>query len=235
MPTRQKDKLDKLDKILQEYDKQHQPGQFMATEEFKAKFFAAAGEEKSRDAQHKTTLWVVGIVTAIAAAVLFVLLPLNTLINIPADPGSKKVKTVANCDAKIMQQLKRLFPEQAVGLCLINNELNTFNARGKSLRNIMVNYSLKRASDGKTIALAIATSSNNSSELNAEGVTGSVWVYQPDGKVLTVDTDLALQLDAQTTVKIKTSNLLKLNEKQLVSAFKYQGHEYQLFQSACRI
>ena len=229
-------KNDKLDKILQEYDKQHRSGQFMATEEFKAKFFAATGAEKrSRDSQHKTTLWMVGVITAIAAAVLFVVLPLNALIDIPADSGSKQIKTVVSCDSKIMQQLKKLFPEREVGLCLINNELNTFNADGKSSRNIMVNYSLKRASDGKIIELSIATSSNNASELNAELVRGSIWVYQPDGKVLTVDTNLALQLDVQTTVKIQASNLLKLNSKQLVSAFEYQGSKYQLFQSACRI
>jgi hypothetical protein len=230
-------KNDKLDKILQEYDKQHQPGQFAATEEFKAKFFAATGgeDERSRGALQKTTLLMVGVVTAIAAAVLFVVLPLSSLIEIPANPGSKQIKAAANCDATIMQQLKNLFPEQEVGLCLINNELNTFNADGKSSRNIMVNYSLKSKNSGKTIKLSIATSSNNSSKLNTENVKGSIWVYQPDNKMLSVDTDLALQLDAQTTIKIQESNLLKLNRQQFVSEFEYQGRKYQLFQSACRI
>ncbi len=228
-------KKNKLDEILREYDEQHQPGQFTSTEEFKNRFFTAIAEERNRESQPKTTLLMIGVITAIAAAVLFILLPLTSLLDMPTVHNETKGEIVAHCDYKLMQQLKQLFPEQKVGLCLVNGELNTFNETEQTPRNILVNYLIRRTSDGKEIKLSLATGSDNFSTLKAGKVKGSVWAYQPDGKVLTVDTDLALQLDAQTTIKIQTSNLLKLNKKQLVSAFKYQGSEYQLFQSACRI
>ena len=120
-------------------------------------------------------------------------------------------------------------------MCLINDELKTFDADEENSRNLLVNYSLRRVSDGKEIKLSIATAGNNNARLNSSQAQGSIWVYQPDRKLLNVDTNLALQLDSKTTVKIRESNLLKLNEQQLVSEFKYRGRKYQLFQSACRI
>ena len=223
---------DKLDKLLKDYDNHRGSGKFTSTSEFKEKFFEAAKNETTKPkVKHKPILWLVGTITAIAAMVFFSIAPLST-VNVPVE---KFKQTFANGTRKLMRKLKSVFPEKSVGLCLINGELKTFDADEKAARNILINYSIQRKSDGKEIKLSIATSSNNASELDSKQAKGSIWVYQPDNKVLTVDTDLALQLDAKTTIKISESNLLKLNQKQFVSEFEYQGSKYKIFQSACRI
>ena len=219
--------------MLKEYDRNLDPGEFSSVEEFKQKFFEAAEDATTlADAKSKPVLRLVVAVSAIAAVIVFVLVPLNTVTDAPV---AKVNKVVAAGTRKLMLKLRKVFPERNVGLCLINGELKTFEADAKAPRNILVSYSLRRASDGKEIELAIATSSNNSANLNSSRARGSVWVYQPDSEVLNVDTDLALKLDAETTIKINESNLLKLDEKQLISEFKYRGHKYKLFQSACRM
>jgi hypothetical protein len=224
---------DKLNRLLKDCDNHRGSGEFSSAVEFKEKFFEAAKDEKAKPKyQGKTGLWLSGAISAIAAAIFFSVAPFYMVPNVPVE---KLKQTFASGTCKLMRKLKNVFPEKSVGLCLINGELKTFDANEKAPRNILVNYSIQRKSDGKVINLSVATSSNNSSELNSKLAKGSIWVYQPDNKVLTVDTDLALQLDAKTTVKINESNLLKLNHKQFVSEFEYQGRKYQLFQSACRI
>jgi hypothetical protein len=224
---------DKLNKLLKDYDDHRGSGDFSPASEFKEKFFEAAKDETAKPkVKHKSAIWLIGTITAIAAALLFVFVPLNMVTDVSVE---KINQTFANGTCKLMRRLKSVFPEKSVGLCLINGELKTFEANEDAPRNIMINYSIQRKSDGKEIKLSIATSSNNSSELNSTLAKGSIWVYQPDNKVLTVDTDLALQLDAKTTITINESNLLKLNQKQFVSEFEYQGRKYKIFQSACRI
>lgn len=224
---------DKLNRLLKEYDDNRASGEFTPVSEFKEKFFEAAENQTTvADAKGKPVLRLIVTVSAIAAAVLFVIVPLNTVTDAPIE---KVNRVFAAGTRKLMRRLKKVFPEKNVGLCLINGELKTFEANEKAPRNILVSYSIRRASDGKEIKLSIATSSNNSSELNSKQAKGSIWVYQPDSQVLNVDTDLALKLDAKTTIKIKESNLLKLNKKQFISEFEYQGHKYKLFQSACEI
>jgi hypothetical protein len=223
-------KKDKLNELLKAYDEHCGAGEFSPASEFKEKFFAAADNETSNQTvKSKPILWLVGTIAAIAAVIFFSIIPFGTV------PNEKIKRILTDKTCQLMQQLKNIFPEKNVGLCLINDELKTFDANEKNPRNIMINYSVQRKSDGKKIKLAIATSSNNSSELDSEKVKGSIWVYQPDNKVLTVDTALALQLDAKTTIKIQASELLTLNKKKFVSEFEYQGQKYQLFQSACRI
>lgn len=223
---------DKLDKLLKDYDEQHNKGDFSSTSEFKEKFFEAAKNETVKTkSKGNPVIWFTLTASAIAAAVFFSIAPLNT-VNVPA---TKIKRNIANGTRKLMLKLKNIFPEKSVGLCLINDELNTFDTDEDAPRNILINYSIQRKSDGKVIKLSIATSSNNSSNLNSKLAKGSIWVYQPDSKLLTVDTDLALQIDDKTTIKINESNLLTLNQKQLVSEFEYQGHKYKIFQSACRI
>ena len=224
---------DKLNRLLKEYDNSRAPGEFTPVAEFKEKFFEAAENQTTiADAKSKPVLRLIVAVSAIAAAVLFVIVPLNTVTDAPVD---KINEVFAVGTRRLMRRLKKVFPEKNVGLCLINGELRTFDADEKAPRNILVSYSIRRASDGKEMKLSIATSSNNSSELNSTQAKGSVWVYQPDGQMLNVDTDLALKLDAKTTIKINESNLLKLNKKQFVSEFKYRGQKYKIFQSACKI
>lgn len=224
---------DKLSALLKEYDRSLGSGEFSSTAEFKQKFFEAAEDATTiADAKSKPVLRLIVAVSAIAAAVVFVLVPLNTVTDVPVERVNR---VVAAGTRKLMLRLKKVFPERNVGLCLINGELKTFESDEKTPRNILVSYSLQRASDGKEIELAIATSSNNSANLDSSQAKGSIWVYQPDNTVLNVDTDLALKLDAKTTIKINESNLLKLNEKQFISEFEYRGHKYKLFQSACRI
>ena len=223
----------KLDKLLKDYDEQRGSGEFSSTAEFKGKFFEAAEKVKPRAKyKSKPVIWLTLTTSAIAAALYISIAPLHTVSNTPMNRINQRV---AAGTRKLMMKLKKVFPEKDVGLCLINGELNTFEANEEAPRNIMVNYSIKRESDGKELKLSIATSSNNSSNLNSEQAKGSVWVYQPDNKVLTVDTELNLQLDAKTNIKINESNLLKLNQKQFVSEFEYQGKKYKIFQSACRI
>lgn len=224
---------DKLNALLKEYDKNLGSGDFSSTAEFKQKFFEAAEDAATvADARSKPVLRLVLAVSAIAAGIVFVLVPLNTVTDVPVERVNR---AFAVGTRKLMRKLKKVFPEKNVGLCLINGELKTFETDEKIPRNIMVSYSLRRASDGKEIKLSIATSSNNSANLDSGLAKGSIWVYQPDSKVLNVDTDLALKLDAKTTIKINESNLLKLNEKQFISEIEYRGHKYKLFQSACRI
>jgi len=224
---------DKLDNLLKDYDEQRNKGEFSPTSEFKEKFFEAAKNVKPRAKyKSKPVIWLTLTTSAIAAAVYISIAPLYTVTNVPL----KRInQTVVSGTRKLMLKLKRFFPEKRVGLCLINGELKTFEADEDAPRNILINYSIQRKSDGKELKLSIATSSNNSSNLNSKQAKGSVWVYQPDNKLLTVDTDLALQMDAQTTIKINESNLLKLNKRQFVSEFEYQGKKYKVFQSACRI
>ena len=224
---------DKLNALLKEYDKNLGSGDFSSTAEFKQKFFEAAEDAATvADARSKPVLRLVMAVSAIAAGIVFVLVPLNTVTDVPVERVNR---AFAIGTRKLMRKLKKVFPEKNVGLCLINGELKTFETDEKIPRNIMVSYSLRRASDGKEIKLSIATSSNNSANLDSVLAKGSIWVYQPDSKVLNVDTDLALKLDAKTTIKINESNLLKLNEKQFISEIEYRGQKYKLFQSACRI
>jgi len=224
---------DKLNKLLKEYDKNLGSGEFSSTAGFKQRFFEAAEDATTlADAKSKPVLRLVVAVSAIAAAIVFVLVPLNTVTDVPVQRVNR---IVAAGTRRLMRKLKKVFPEKNVGLCLINGELKTFDSDEKAPRNILVSYSLRRASDGKEIELSIATSSNNSANLDSSRAKGSVWVYQPDSKVLNVDTDLALKLDAKTTIKINESNLLKLNDKQFISEFEYRGQKYKLFQSACRI
>jgi len=223
---------DKLDKLLKDYDKQRNKGDFSSTSEFKEKFFEAAKNETIKTKpKRKPIIWLTLTTSAIAAAVFFSIAPLST-VNVPV---TKIKRNLANGTRKLMLQLKNVFPEKSVGLCLVNGELKTFEADEDAPRNIMINYSIQRKSDGKELKLSIATSSNNSSNLNSKRAKGSVWVYQPDNKLLTVDTELNLQLDAKTNIKINESNLLKLDKKQFVSEFEYQGSKYKVFQSACRI
>jgi hypothetical protein len=222
---------DKLNKLLKDYDEQRASGEFSSTSEFKEKFFEAAKKAKPKS-KSKPVIWLTLATGAIAASIFFSIAPLYTVTDTPIKRINQRF---ASGTRKLMLKLKSVFPEKRVGLCLINGELKTFEADEKASRNIMINYSIQRESDGKEIKLSIATSSNNSSKLNSEQAKGSIWVYQPDNKVLTVDTDLALQLDAKTTIKINESNLLKLNQKQFISEIEYKGKKYKIFQSACRI
>lgn len=223
---------DKLNKLLKDYDEQRGVGEFSSLSEFKEKFFETAKNEtiKSKSGK-KIIIWLTLTSSAIAALIFFSIAPLTT-VNIPA---TNIKRNIANGTRRLMRKLKAVFPEKSVGLCLINGELKTFDANENAPRNIMVNYSVQRKSDGREIKLSIATSSNNSSNLDSSEARGEIWVYQPDSEVLTVDTDLALQIDSKTTIKIRESNLLKLNRKQFVSEFEYQGRKYRVFQSACRI
>jgi hypothetical protein len=221
---------DNLTQLLKACDERRQP-EFPGTDEFKKSFFEAAAKETAAVPKRKLVLWFAGTVTAAAAAIFMTFSFLSSL-NVPREKGSRGFASEAQ---RLMRKLKSVFPENNVGLCLINGELETFEDDQESKRDILLDYSLQRQSDGKVLKLSLAASNNNSSELNSGDARGSVWVYQPDSKLLNVDTDLALKLDAQTTVKITESKLLKMNQKQLVSEFEYQGQKYRLFQTASRI
>lgn len=222
---------DNLTKLLQAWDKQQQPD-FAGKDEFKKNFFAAAAQASAAVPERKLVLWFAGTVTAAAAAIFLTFVLLNTL-NIPDETGGRR-RFLSEAQ-RLMRELKTIFPENNVGLSLVNGELRTFEENADSARNILLNYSVQRESDGKELRLAVAASNNNSSELSSGEARGSIWVYQPDSKLVAVDTDLALQLDAETTVRITESKLLEMNQKQLVSEFEYRGQKYRLFQTASRI
>ena len=227
---------DQLDKILRDYNNQSRQGKFVSSDEFKSKFFAVVKHEsQEKNLPWKKNLWLLGMITATAAVVLFIIFPLNTVKETPETAVGKKINKTLCAESHLMRQLKELFPEKGVCLSLINDELNTFDTSPQNRRNIMINYLLISKSDGRKLNLAIATSSNISSNLHARTVKGEIWVYQPDNRVLNVDTDLVFQLDNSTRIKIQTSNLLELNRGELVSEFKYRGRKYELLQSACRI
>lgn len=222
-----------LDKILKDYSSREEVGKFCEASEFKAKFFEAAKElpDVHKNKSRKPLILILSTVGAVAAAILVILFPMNSVQSI-----STEINGLSNQYTRtFMKKLKRLFPERSVGLCLINDDLKTFESEEEKPRDILVSYFLKRTSDGKEIKLSVATSNDNKADLDCGQVSGSIWVFQPDKKVLTVDTDLALQVDADTQIKISDSKLLKLNQKEFVSEFNYRGSKYQLYQSACRI
>ena len=222
-----------LDKILKDYSSREKTGKFCKASEFKGKFFEAVKElpDASNNKSRKPLILILSTIGAVAAAILVVVFPVNSIQNI-----STEVNGLSDQYTRVfMKKLKRLFPERSVGLCLFNDDLKTFDSEESKPRNILVSYFLKRASDGKEIKLSVATSNDNKADLDCGQVSGSIWVFQPDKKVLTVDTDLALKLDDDTKIKISDSRLLKLNQKEFVSEFNYRGSKYQLYQSACRI
>ena len=222
-------KKDKLDILLEEYDSRHPRGNFEKVSDFKERFFEAARQGRPiKSKRRKPLILAVSALAAAAAMIIFVFMPLTLVNEAPR-------KRIFQCAQRLMKKIKKVFPERNVGLCLIDGELKTFERKSKKPRSILVSYFVKRLSDGKEINISIAASSNNSSELNSTKAKGSIWVFQPDNEVVSVDTDLALKLDSKTKVKIQKSNLLEFDKKEFVSEFEYKGSKYQLFQAACKI
>mgnify|MGYP001360638214 CR=1 FL=1 len=227
-------KDDNLYQLLKTAENDEIQPQFDSTGQFKTRFFDAVRKAENERKSSKAAWWLGGAVTA-AALFAIGFFPWN--MPVAQNNGNSPETCSLSKTRRLNDELSLLFPENYINLWLVNGNLQTADAQEPGSRNILVNHVLECLDNGRKqfLQMSLISSNNNKSELHSKQVNGSVWVYSPDGKMVAVDTDLALQLDDGSSLRIQKSNLLAINGQAVPDIFIHNGKRYQWSQIVRRI
>ncbi len=195
-----------LNRMAEEYKIRFENSEFCSIDEFKTEFFRKARQNRQTSTTMLKSNW---IAWSFAAAAVLALACGLIFFSIPA-PKQQPSPTLT-----LLNEARRLFEPEGVGVAVVNGELATFERDTKNQQpDSLVELKINTGQNQKPIKIRFTATSGELVKIDTAVLKGEFWVYKVDKNIYMLDSDCKVRTGHKNYISVAASLPLKKGCKQ---------------------